>query len=84
MRSSRFCFGSLLQVVFLDFVALWAILLQWNSSLTTNPQGPSSTPAGQAPQAARVPTSGDVSQPSVVEVNSISRRALPEVILCLY
>nr|POE81244.1 isoform 2 of probable adp-ribosylation factor gtpase-activating protein agd14 [Quercus suber] len=48
---------------------------QWNSSLTTNSHGPSSAPAGQAPQAfskpVNVPTSSDVSQSS-------ARKALPE------
>lgn len=48
---------------------------QWNSSLATNSHGPSSAPAGQAPQAVSKPvnmlTSSDVSQSS-------ARRALPE------
>ncbi|KAG7989018.1 hypothetical protein I3843_03G217100 [Carya illinoinensis] len=54
---------------------------QWNLSLTSSAQGPSSTPAAQVPQAvsnlAHVPTSGDVSQPSVLEVKSSARKELP-------
>lgn len=60
-----------------------AILQQWNLSLASNTQGPSSTPAAQVPPAisklAHVPTSGDASQPSVLEVKSSARKELPAV-----
>lgn len=60
---------------------------QWNLSLTSSAQGPSSTPAAQVPQAvsnlAHVPTSGDVSQPSVLEVKSSARKELPVVIVSI-
>ncbi|KAK9268766.1 hypothetical protein L1049_000528 [Liquidambar formosana] len=55
---------------------------QWISSLVTNTQGPLSTPSAQAPQAISIPaqevTSGVVSQPSPVEVQSSGRKVLPE------
>ncbi|XP_041007423.1 LOW QUALITY PROTEIN: probable ADP-ribosylation factor GTPase-activating protein AGD14 [Juglans microcarpa x Juglans regia] len=48
---------------------------------TTNTLGPSSTPAAQGPQAvskmAHVPTSGDLSQPSVLEGRYSARKELP-------
>ncbi|KAE7998770.1 hypothetical protein FH972_003281 [Carpinus fangiana] len=54
---------------------------QWNSSLNTNAQGPSSNPVAQASPAVsippHVPASIDVSQPSVVEVKSSTRKELP-------